>query len=142
VDVTRAFMHARPKPRCIRGVLLHVCMWEREGLFFWKRVLRTRRPDPNWFGQDFLLYRNEKNRRTVQAPLDILNRKESKEPECERERTKERERNGVLFCCCILEFTAQGGSFQDFLIRALLHTKPKRIKRIKESNGLPKCIHR
>ena len=53
VDVTRAFVHARRKPRCVRGrKFLFVCMWR-----------RTRRPDLNLFGQCFLIYYNERNRR-------------------------------------------------------------------------------
>jgi hypothetical protein len=32
---------------------------------FW--VLRTRRPDPNWFGHGFLLYCNEKNQKLLFA---------------------------------------------------------------------------
>ena len=58
MNVLREFMHASRQPRCIRE-------GEREkggeGLFFLICMLRTRRPDPSRPGQDFLLYRDEKN---------------------------------------------------------------------------------
>jgi hypothetical protein len=45
-----------------------------------------------------------------------------------QERKREKERKGIRIRRCIMEFTAQGGAFQVFLISALLHTSPKRIK--------------
>ena len=38
-----------------------------------------------------------------------------------------------VMLCMYLEFTTQGGPFQIYLIRALLHIKPKRIKEQREA---------
>jgi hypothetical protein len=48
----------------------------------------------------------------------------------ERERVRERDMGVCFFSLFIfMEFTTQGGPFQVFLISALLHTNPKRIKK-------------
>jgi hypothetical protein len=64
-----------------------------------------------------LIYLTAKNQRIKGIKGD-----REREREKERERQRERETKDFLFCCCIMEFTAQGGAFQVYQIIALLHT--------------------
>jgi hypothetical protein len=55
----------------------------------------------------------------------------------ETERERERDKGFLfLFCCCIMEFTVQGGLTPEYRYRALLHIKPKRIKKDETNTGL------